>query len=48
MVELEEMKEVLQEWMAQPTSQAELARLYGELRMELEKQLDYCMEAKAE
>ena len=45
MVEIEEMKSYIQEWMAQPLSVIELARLYSKLKLELEKQLEVCMES---
>lgn len=45
MVEIDEMKSCIQEWMAQPLSAIKLARLYSELKAELEKQLEFCMES---
>ena len=44
MVSIEDMHELIQEWMAQPISAVELAETYAAIRMELDKQLPICMD----
>lgn len=44
MVSHEDMKSCVQEWMAQELSAVDLAKTYAEIRAELDKQLEYCME----
>jgi len=43
MVSIDDMKSMIQEWMAQELSAVELAKTYAECRAELDKQLEYCM-----
>jgi len=43
MVDIEDMKSCIQEWMAQGPSAVCLAKTYAEIRTELDKQLEFCM-----
>lgn len=48
MVSIDEIKSCIQEWMAQPLTAVELAKTYAEIKLELEKQLEYCMTSLCE
>ena len=43
MISIDDMKSCIQEWMAQELSAVDLAKTYAEIKMELDKQLEYCM-----
>ena len=45
MVDIEDMKGCIQEWMAQELSAVNLAKTYAECKGELDRQLEYCMES---
>ena len=42
MTNIDDMKSMVQEWMADALSAVELAKVYAELMAELDKQLEYC------
>ena len=44
-VNIDDMKSLIQEWMAQELSAVDLAKTYAEIRTELDIQLEYCMES---
>ena len=44
MTSIDDMKSCIQEWMAEALSAVELAKTYAEVRSELDKQLEYCMD----
>lgn len=48
MVSIEDMKDCIQEWMAQSTSPTVLSRIYAEIFCELNRQLDICMDCLTE
>ena len=43
MVSVDDMKSMIQEWMAQELTISDLSRTYTEVRIELDKQLEYCI-----
>jgi hypothetical protein len=45
---IEDMRTCIQEWMAQELTAVNLAKTYAEIRIELDKQLEVCMEGFTE
>lgn len=43
MVSIDDMKSCIQEWMGQALLPSDLARIYADISLELERQLDICM-----
>ena len=48
MVSIEDMKSIIQEWMAQELSPVDLGKTYAEVLCELNKQFEYCMNSLVE
>ena len=48
MTSIEDMRTCIQEWMAQELTAVNLAKTYAEIRIELDKQLEVCMEGFTE
>lgn len=45
MVSIEDMKDMIQEWMAQELCPVDLGRTYAEVLCELNKQFEFCMDS---